>query len=166
MPHLPTRCIHYAWIIPRSPLERWGQNRLQRNQRQKTSQENLLFYKMRKKSKKNGKNYQRSIDQLVETDKLDSPRESTRPFAELDQSSSANDRAGSTTGFSLDVRRAGPVQFGEWPSWIDHGIQLGRLPSWINQNPSAPRPCSSSSDIVSNSLLFCLGRRYRWNFTI
>ncbi|KAF3543098.1 hypothetical protein DY000_02006620 [Brassica cretica] len=60
------------------------------------------------------------------TAELDRPRDSARPFAELDQSSSANGRAG-------------PVQFGEWPSWINHGfssavcqagpVQFGKQPS-------------------------------------
>ncbi|KAF3539863.1 hypothetical protein F2Q69_00022490 [Brassica cretica] len=84
--------------------------------------------------------------QVRRTAELDRPRDSDRPFAELDQSSSANGRAGSTTGFSSAVRRAGPVQFGERPSWID-------------RNPSSPRPRSSSPEIVSNSLLFRLDRR-------
>ena len=74
----------------------WGQNRLRRNQRQKTSRANLLFHKNRKKSK-NEKNYQRSNGQLVKTDELDRPRDSAQPFAELDQSSSAVRQAGSTT---------------------------------------------------------------------
>ena len=73
----------------------WGQNRLRRNQLQKTSRENLLFHKNRKKSK-NRKIYQRSNDQLVErTSWIDhgiqlgrSPNwttDSARPFAELDR---------------------------------------------------------------------------------
>ncbi|KAF3592273.1 hypothetical protein DY000_02022078 [Brassica cretica] len=74
-----------------------------------------------------------------------SPGVGARPFAEMNQSSSANGRAGSTTGFSSAVRRAGsatgfsstvrqagPFQFGERPSWINHEIQLGRSPSWIS----------------------------------
>ncbi|KAF3540469.1 hypothetical protein F2Q69_00022750 [Brassica cretica] len=64
---------------------------------------------MRKKSKKNGENYQRSNRQLVEMDELEQPWDSARPFADLDQSSSANGRAGSTMGFSSPVHRAGPV---------------------------------------------------------
>ncbi|KAF2572371.1 hypothetical protein F2Q70_00004376 [Brassica cretica] len=66
----------------------------------------------------------------------------------------------------------GPVQFGERPSWTQHGsarpfaeldprrIQLGRLPSWINRNPSLPRPRNSSSDVASNSFLFRLDQRH------
>ncbi|KAF3524946.1 hypothetical protein F2Q69_00047649 [Brassica cretica] len=93
-------------------------------------------------------------------------------------------------GIQLGRSRAGPVQFGEQPSWINHEIQLGRSPSWIDHgiqlgrspswtslvrqtaeldrpsNPSSPRPGSSSPEIVSNSLLFRLDRRCRWNFTI
>ncbi|KAF3535938.1 hypothetical protein F2Q69_00022742 [Brassica cretica] len=87
---------------------------------------------MRKKSKKNGNTYQRYNGQLIETNELDRPRDSARTFAELDQSSSENGRAGSTTGFISGVRQTGPVQFGEWPSWIEPGIQLGHLPSWTS----------------------------------
>ncbi|KAF2547156.1 hypothetical protein F2Q70_00021055 [Brassica cretica] len=91
---------------------------------------------MRKKSKKNGKNYQSSNGQLVETGELDRPHDSARPFTELDQSILANGRAGSTAGVSSAVRRAGPVQFDERPSWINHGIQLGRSLSW--SSPARP----------------------------
>ena len=104
-----TFVITHVFRIQNTTTENcWGQNRLRRNQRQKTSRENLLFHKMRKKSKKNGKNYQRSNGQLVEMDELDQPWDSARPFAELDrprdsawpfaeldQSSSTNGRAGS-----------------------------------------------------------------------
>ncbi|KAF3571331.1 hypothetical protein F2Q69_00058825 [Brassica cretica] len=51
---------------------------------------------------------------------LDRQWDSARPFAKLDQYSMANGRDGSSTGFSSAVPRVGPVQFGEWPSWIDH----------------------------------------------
>ncbi|KAF2563894.1 hypothetical protein F2Q70_00017387 [Brassica cretica] len=85
-----------------------------------------------KEDENNGKNYQRSNGQLVETHELDRPRDSARPFVELDQSSSANGRAGSTAGFSSAVRRARPVKFGERPRLIDNEIQLGRSPSWIS----------------------------------
>ena len=72
---------------------------------------------------------------------------STRPFAELDQTRIQLSRSPSWTspvrrtaelnrtriqlgrspswiehGFSLAVRQAGPVQFGEGPSWIEHGF--------------------------------------------
>ncbi|KAF3552395.1 hypothetical protein DY000_02006618 [Brassica cretica] len=60
--------------------------------------------------------------------------DSARLFAELDQSSSENGRAG-------------PVQFGEWPSWtspvrrtaeLDQPlIQFGERPSWINHRFSS-----------------------------
>ncbi|KAF2562923.1 hypothetical protein F2Q70_00017102 [Brassica cretica] len=49
------------------------------------------------RSRKTKKSYQRSNGQLVKTDELDRPRDSARPFAEWDKSSSANGRAGSTT---------------------------------------------------------------------
>ncbi|KAF3591650.1 hypothetical protein DY000_02021866 [Brassica cretica] len=76
----------------------------------KTSDKIFSAIKTKKKSRKNGKNYQRSNDQFVESNKLDPPWNSARPFAELDRtriqlgrspswskSSSANDRAESNT---------------------------------------------------------------------
>ncbi|KAF3599817.1 hypothetical protein F2Q69_00036398 [Brassica cretica] len=51
-------------------------------------------------------------------------------------------------GFSSAVRRAGPVQFGERPSWID-------------RNACSPRPRNSSPEIALNSFLFRLDRRHR-----
>ena len=61
----------------------------------KTSDKIFSSIKKRKKSRKNGKNYQRSNDQFVKSNKLDRLWNSARPFAELDRSSSANGRAGS-----------------------------------------------------------------------
>ncbi|KAF3498395.1 hypothetical protein DY000_02053636 [Brassica cretica] len=64
-------------------------------------------------------NFMKFSYDLVETDELDRPQDSARPFAELDQSSSANGRAGSTAGFSSAVRRVGPVQFDRRLSVLD-----------------------------------------------
>ncbi|KAF2615022.1 hypothetical protein F2Q70_00011669 [Brassica cretica] len=119
----------------------------------KTSDKIFSSVKTKKKSRKKGKNYQRSNDQFVETNKLDRPWNSARPFAELDH-----------------------VQFGEGPSWIEHRfssavcragpVQVGERPSLIDRSPSSPRPHNSSPEITLNSSLFRLNRRYRGNFTI
>ncbi|KAF3493666.1 hypothetical protein DY000_02052824 [Brassica cretica] len=58
-----------------------------------------------------------------------------------------NGRAGSSAGFSTTVRRAGPVQFGERPNWIDRGIQLGRLPSRIDSGIQLGRLPSWTSPV-------------------
>jgi len=70
----------------------------------------------------------------------------------------------------------GPVQFGERPSWTQHGfisavyragpVQFGEQPSWIDRSPSSPRPRNSSPEIASNSFLFRINQRYHWKFTI
>ncbi|KAF2551719.1 hypothetical protein F2Q68_00034169 [Brassica cretica] len=100
-----------------------------------------------------------------------------RRTAELDQTRIQLGRSPSwTSPVRSAVRQAGPVQFGEGPSWIEHGfssavrqvgpVQFGERPSWIDRSPSSPRPLSSSPEIVSNSFLSHLDRMYRWNFTI
>ncbi|KAF2595693.1 hypothetical protein F2Q68_00010053 [Brassica cretica] len=48
-------------------------------------------------SKPNASTQPEETNPLVKTDELDRPRDSARPFAEWDKSSSANGRAGSTT---------------------------------------------------------------------
>ncbi|KAF2570793.1 hypothetical protein F2Q70_00002954 [Brassica cretica] len=68
---------------------------------------------------------------------------------ELDQSSSANGRAGPNMDSARPFTELDPRR-----------IQLGRSPSWIDRNPSSPRPRNSSPEIASNSPLL------RRNFTI
>ncbi|KAF3597842.1 hypothetical protein DY000_02021623 [Brassica cretica] len=103
------------------------------------------FLLKKKREKKVGKvenlvlkEEKRSKDLLWEkicgNEQLDRPWISARPFAELDQ-----------------------VQFGERPSWIEHGfssavrgaglVQLGKLPSWIERGfSSAVRGAGSNLD--------------------
>ncbi|KAF3493586.1 hypothetical protein DY000_02053177 [Brassica cretica] len=118
------------------------------------------------------------------------PWNPARPFAELDQvqfgerpswinhgSSSANGRAGSTTDSARPFAELDQVRFGERLSWINHGFSSAFRrsgPSPVQRTAeldqpqilSSPRPRNFSPDIASNSLLFRLNWRYRWNFTI
>ena len=74
----------------------------------KTSDKIFSSIKVKKKSRKNGKNYQRSNDQFVETNRLDRLWNSARPFARLDQVQFGERPSGIERGFSSAVRRAGP----------------------------------------------------------
>ncbi|KAF3507718.1 hypothetical protein F2Q69_00006598 [Brassica cretica] len=76
--------------------------------------------------------------------------DSARPFSELDQSSSANGRAGTKTD-SVNGR-AGPKTDSGRPF-----TEMDRL------DLSSHRPIDSSPEIASNSFLFRLDRRHRWN---
>ncbi|KAF3570986.1 hypothetical protein F2Q69_00059279 [Brassica cretica] len=93
---------------------------------------------------KERKNYQKSKDQFVETNKLDH-----RTRIQLGRSRSANGPAGPNTDSArplaeLDLRR---IQLGRSPSWTSPVwrtaeldptlIQLGERPSWINRGFSS-----------------------------
>ncbi|KAF3566751.1 hypothetical protein DY000_02016037 [Brassica cretica] len=156
--------------------------------------------KLERKAGKERKNYQRSKDQFVETNKLDH-----RTRIQLGRSPSWTSQLGERPrltqhGFSLAVhragpkmdsawpfaeldpariqlgRRAGPVQFGNRPSWTQDRfssavrqvgpVQFGERSSWIDRNPSSPRPHNYSPEIALNSFLFRLDWRHRQNFTI
>ena len=148
----------------------------------KTSDKIFSSIKTKKKSRKNGKNYQRSNDQFVESNKLDHPWNSARP-------SSANGRAGSNTWSSSENGRAEsnadsarPFAELDQPSWAngragsnaDSARPFAELDHSSSANGRAEstrvcvltRPRNSSPEIASNSFLFRLDQRYHWNFKI
>ncbi|KAF2575986.1 hypothetical protein F2Q70_00004101 [Brassica cretica] len=141
-----------------------------------------------------------SKDQFVETNKLDH-RTRIQLGRSLSWTSQLGERPRLTQhGFSLAVhragpkmdsawpfaeldpariqlgRRAGPIQFGNRPSWTQDRfssavrqvgpVQFDERSSWIDRNPSSPRPHNYSPEIALNSFLFRLDWRHRQNFTI
>ncbi|KAF2570809.1 hypothetical protein F2Q70_00003844 [Brassica cretica] len=98
-----------------------------------------------------------------------------RPSAQVDQSSSADGRAGSNARparpcaeldqSSLADGRAGSKARPARPSAeLDQSSLADGRAGTIALFSSCPQ--GSFPKIVSNSLLFCLDRRYRWNSTI